>query len=105
MTGQLIQRGESTWLVRVFLGRDPETGKRKYHNKTIRGNKKVAQKYLNATLRERDLNSFVEPSSITLNVYLDQWLKTAVKPRLRENTYTEYKGPLKRYVRPALGNL
>ena len=35
--GQLISRGSRTWLVRVSLGRDPETGTRKYHNKTIRG--------------------------------------------------------------------
>jgi hypothetical protein len=35
--GQLVSRGSRTWLVRVSLGRDPETGARKYHNKTIRG--------------------------------------------------------------------
>jgi hypothetical protein len=33
--GQLISRGSRTWLVRISLGRDPETGTRKYHNKTI----------------------------------------------------------------------
>ena len=35
--GQLISRGSRTWLVRISLGRDSETGTRKYHNKTIRG--------------------------------------------------------------------
>jgi hypothetical protein len=40
--GQLISRGPRTWLVRVSLGRDPETGTRKYHNKTIRGSFRAA---------------------------------------------------------------
>jgi hypothetical protein len=30
--GQIIVRGPSTRLVRVYLGRDPETGTRKCHN-------------------------------------------------------------------------
>jgi hypothetical protein len=27
--GQIVARGASTWLVRVYLGRDPQTGTRK----------------------------------------------------------------------------
>jgi integrase len=42
MAGQLIRRGDHTWLVRVFPERDREIGKREYHNKTIHGNKKDA---------------------------------------------------------------
>jgi hypothetical protein len=44
--GQLISRGPRTWLVRVSLGRDPESGSRKYHNKTIHGAFRDAQAYL-----------------------------------------------------------
>lgn len=36
-SGQLISNGSRTWLVRVSLCRDPESGTRKYHDKTIRG--------------------------------------------------------------------
>ena len=46
--GQLISRGSRTWLVRISLGRDPETGTRKYHNKTVRGSFREAQTYLRA---------------------------------------------------------
>lgn len=35
--GQIIARGERRWLVRVYLGRDRETGRRAYHNRTIYG--------------------------------------------------------------------
>ena len=98
MAGQIISRGERTWLVRVFLGRDSQTGKRRYHNKTIRGNRKDAQKYLNGVLRDLDLGTFVEPSPMTLNNFLDQWLENAAKPRIRERTYVDYKFVLDRYV-------
>jgi hypothetical protein len=45
--GQIISRGASTWLVRVYLGRDPQTGTRKYHNQTIHGPFREAQRFLN----------------------------------------------------------
>ena len=87
MAGQLINRGERTWLVRVFLGRDVLTGKKKYHNKTVKGTKKDAQRYLNGVLRDIDLGKFAEPKKISLNKFLEKWLSDAVKPRVRERTY------------------
>ena len=45
--GQIIARGEGRWLVRVSLGRDRETGQRKYLNRTIRGGFRAAQHFLN----------------------------------------------------------
>lgn len=100
--GQIISRGTNTWLVRVFLGRD-EANKRKYHNKTIHGTKKDAQKYLNSVLREKDLGSFVEPSKMTVNQYLNHWLEVSAKAKLRERTYSSYVETLKLYVQPHLG--
>jgi len=35
--GQIIARGDRRWLIRVYLGRDHETKKRNYHNRTIHG--------------------------------------------------------------------
>jgi hypothetical protein len=43
--GQLIACGPRTWLVRVSIGREPETGTRKYRNKTIRRSFREAQIY------------------------------------------------------------
>jgi integrase len=54
MPGQVIERGERTWLVRVFLGRDPETGKRRYEAQTVHGTKKDAQKRLTEVLAKLD---------------------------------------------------
>jgi len=45
-----------------------------------------AQAYLTRRLREGDLGRDLEGAKITLNEYLDRWLETAVKPRVREKT-------------------
>jgi hypothetical protein len=29
--GQIIASGQTTWFVRIYQGRDPQTGTRKYH--------------------------------------------------------------------------
>jgi integrase len=101
--GQLISRGSRTWLVRVSLGRDPETGTRKYHNKTIRGSFREAQTYLSGKLQEREIGRLPRAAAMCLNQYLDQWLTTAAKPRLRPKSYTDYEALLRLHIRPGLG--
>ena len=102
MAGQIIKRGDNKYLVRVYLGR--EAGKKKYHNKTINGSKKDAEKYLRKVLRERDLGEYIEPSKQLLSEYLDTWLETAVKIRVRDRTYRDYKEKVRLYIKPDLGN-
>jgi integrase len=101
--GQIIPRGEDTWLVRIFTGRDGN-GKRRYLNKTVRGKKKDAQDYLSNTLVAISTGTFVEPSPMTLNGYLDRWLEGAAKARVSERTYRDYEWLLKCRVRDKLGS-
>jgi hypothetical protein len=54
--GQIIARGQSTWLVRIYQGRDHETGTRKYLNQTIHGPFREVQRFLNLKLQQRDLS-------------------------------------------------
>jgi len=102
MAGQIIKRGEKIWIVRIFQGRD-ENGKRRYVNKTIHGTKKSAEKYLTAKLRDKDLGINIEPASESLDKYLEKWLESVVRSRVREATYDDYKYLLDRYVSPTLG--
>jgi len=102
--GQIIARGDRRWLIRVYLGRDHETKKRNYHNRTVHGSMREAQTYLTRKLRERDLGRDLEGAKITLNEYLDRWLETAVRARVRPKTCQDYQGMLHRYVRPILGD-
>jgi integrase len=89
--------------VRVFLGRDHQTRKRRYHNRTIHGPARQAQEYLTKMLRERDMGRGLEGAEITLDAFLARWLDNAAKPKLREKSYESYESLLRRYVGPALG--
>ena len=102
--GQIVARGERRWLVRWHVGTDPGTGKRRYSSKTVHGAKKDAQKLLNSVLRSRDLGTYVEPTHLTLNTYLDRWLRDAAGPKVSPRTLQGYETMLKKHVRPALGD-
>jgi integrase len=102
MAGQLIERGDRVWLVRIFKGRDAD-GKRKYLNRTVHGSKKDAQRVLNKLLHQKDTGILVEPSKQTLAEYLNRWLEVAAKPRLRQSTHTDHKYRVDRYILPTLG--
>lgn len=102
MSGQIIKRNDESFTVRVFLGRDA-AGKRRYLNKTVRGSKKEAQKVLTALLRNKDLGLVVEPNRLTVEAYLEHWLATAARPRLRARTFEAYQDMMVRYVNPVLG--
>jgi integrase len=102
MSGQIIPKGEKKWLVRVFLGRDGN-GKRRYFNKLIHGNKKEASTYLSKTLTDISHGTFVAPSTMTLDEFLNEWLKNSAKQKLTSRTYKHQVFCLDRYVRPTLG--
>lgn len=48
---------------------------------------------------------FVEPTSLTVNSYLDRWLESAARPRVSERTADGYAGLLDRYLRAPLGRM
>lgn len=50
------------------------------------------------------MGTFIEPAVLAVKDYLDKWLKTAARQRLRERTYEDYHELLKRYVHPILGD-
>jgi integrase len=101
--GQIIARGQSTWLVRIYQGRDPQTGTRKYLNQTIHGQLREAQRFLNLKLQQRDKTGSPRAAAISLNQFLDQWLTTVARPKLRAKTFYDYQTLLRLYIRPVLG--
>jgi len=103
MAGQIVERGKNKYLVRVYMGE--VNGKRKYHNKTIHGNKKDAQTYLNKALRERDMGTFVEPTKETLGAFLERWLNTVAKARVAPSTFKSYQDYISYYLNPSLGDM
>lgn len=102
-SGSIRRRGDRKWLVSIYLGTHPDTGKRIYRYKTIHASKKKAEAYLRGELEKRDLGILYEPSQIPLSEYLDRWLEESVDPNVRPRTGQDYRRFLDRYVRPALG--
>jgi integrase len=72
MAGQIIARGKGTWLLRVFLGRDPATNKRVYSNETFHGTKKETDIRLVDLLKDRNAGA-LKPGSDkrTIDTLLD----------------------------------
>jgi integrase len=101
--GQIIARGQNAWLVRIYQGRDPQTGTRKYLNQTIHGPLREAQRFLNLKLQQRDKTGSPRAAAISLNQFLDQWLTTVARPKLRAKTFYDYETLLRLYIRPVLG--
>jgi len=102
-SGQVVARAEAIWLVRVFLGRDAR-GRRRYHNKTVHGTKKDAQRYLTKAQRDNDLGQFVEPSDRPLGTFLQEWLAGAAAARVTAKTAADYASLLRLHVTPVLGD-
>lgn len=101
--GQIIPRGDHSWLVRVYLGLNHETRRRRYVNRTVRGSFHSAQQYLNAKITECEESRELDGVHLTLDQYLDRWLELAARPKLRTKSLADYQSLLCRHIRPALG--
>ena len=64
---QIIRCGSSTWLARIYTGRNPETWKRRYIGKFIHGGLRPAQTHPNRMLAERDLGRNIYSSRQTVS--------------------------------------
>jgi hypothetical protein len=93
MRGHIETRGEGknrSYRVKVYLGRDANTGKQKFLTHTIHTTKKDAETWLNAKLREIELGEFVAPTTTTVGELLDLWL-AGKRGDIADRTYTDYK--------------
>jgi integrase len=103
MPGQLIQRGDKTWLIRVFVGRDPQTGKRQYHNETFYGGKKHAGDALLDALRNAKQGR-LNPAAIKLTTgeLLDA-LHRDYKVNAKSHEWVD--GVVRKHLKPCLGQI
>ena len=62
------QRGSGSWELRVYRGTDPETGKRRYATRTVRGTKRAAQRALVDLVDDVAARLAHARASTTLNV-------------------------------------
>lgn len=102
---QITKRGPGRYLVRVFLGRDALTGKRRWHTRTIRGTKKAADRYGAKIQTQVDEGTFVESVPQTVGEFLDYWLANTAARKVKAYTLTDYRAQVERYLKPVLGEV
>src|SRR5690349_12677984 len=87
--------GEMRYLVRLFRGRDPVTGKKQYSFQTL-PTRKEAQRWEREQKHALDRGAFVEPSTETLGAFLAEWLRSRTK--LAPQTLAGYRKLVTSYV-------
>jgi integrase len=103
MRGGTRKRG-TTWTWHLGVA-DPATGRWRQLSKGGFRTKREAQAALNETKAALRADTFVEPSRLTLGVFLtEQWLPTA-RAAVRPTTWTTYRIYAEAQVLPTLGNV
>jgi integrase len=102
MGGSLWSPTSGVWIARIDAGRDPLSGKRRQISRTVKGNKREAQKVLNEMAGEIDRGQFTGTSA-TFTQLSDRWLDLA-KGDLSPTTLRRYRNLLSNHILPALGN-
>ena len=103
MRGQLVEKSKGVWMIRIQ--RRNADGSRASSSEIVRGTKTDAHKRLTHKLREFDTSMAGFQPKQTINEYLDYWLETVAKPRLRKRTFIEYREILRLHVRVPLGQI
>ena len=101
--GTIRQRPDGRWEARYTLGIDPGTGKQIQKSVYGKTQKEVRQK-LTAITAEIDSGTYQEPCKMTVNDWLDIWLKD-YQIGVKDSTAYLYERQAKLYLRPALGNI
>ncbi len=102
MRGHLEQRGNRSWRITAYVGRDTN-GTKRYIRSTVTGTRRDAERELSRLLVEVDEGRHTASAPVTLDQLLDRWLK--VKSRQVEaSTMNSYEWIARTYIRPDLGD-
>src|SRR5262245_15095488 len=103
MRGNITRRGKSSWRLKFDLGRDPATGKRRYHVQTVHGRRQDAQKELTRLLSAAEIGTLVAPCKMTITEMLRGWLDatTELSPKTKER----YRQLAEQQIIPHLGSI
>ena len=101
MRGSMRQRSTGSWELRVFVGRDPLTGRRQYVSKTFRGGKREAERELAALVSGAE--AMAPTADLTVGAVLERWLEHAT-PNLSPSTVATNRVVLDAHLLPHVGS-
>ncbi|HHV55205.1 MAG TPA: site-specific integrase [Firmicutes bacterium] len=106
-----IRRKGNGYEVRVYVGRDPTTGRKLYASKYVSdqeaGGQEKAEKRAKRIeadlIRQVETNTYVPPAQKSLAEHLDEWLEKEAKPNTKPRTYPRYEELVRVHIKPSLG--
>lgn len=102
MKGSIRQRSEGTWELRVFLGRDPVTGLKRYTSRTVIGGKRDAQRALAAMINQAP--DAAPTKAMTVGDVLERWFDHA-RDGLSPSTQGVTRMIIDKHLGPHLGSV
>lgn len=103
MAGSMTERSPGVWRLRVFLGRDPVTGRPIQSHETFRGTTRQAAKRLAKLVTDVEEGK-VDCATATVGQLLDHWLAN-IEAERSPSTIRDYRGAIAHAIRPALGSI
>jgi len=100
--GSVCRRRDGRWIAALTLGRD-EQGRPIRRTVYARSQREALEKL--QRLRNADPRSAAAARPRSLADFLEEWLENAKRPSVSRSTYRSYRGVLRKYVLPALGEL
>lgn len=98
--GKLIP---NKWYIRYDL--QGTGGERKQKKETVNGPKKKAQARLAEVSHTQNTGAYVEPTELTVEGWLTEWLKSYAKVKLSVRSYEMHETNLRTHVIPKLGRI
>lgn len=99
--GSLYQRADGMWVASLDLGYDANGKRRRWVGKSR--DRMTAMQKLREARKELDSTGTVGGKSMTVAQWLDQWLETIAKPRIRPRTVAEYERCIRVHLKPRIG--
>lgn len=88
--------------LRVYLGKDPATGKRRIHNETYDGSANQADERIREIKRRHKSGEAIKPCADSFSTFLDEWLASK-KLSVAASSLEQYRFKIDHTIRPALG--
>ena len=106
LPGSIVERSPGRWAI-ILEQRDPVTRKRKQKLHSFKGTRKEAMAERVRLLHETNDGTYIEPSKLTVEQWIDQWIEAGApgrkKKKVGQRTLERYEELLRVHVKPKLG--